>query len=313
MSRVDEALRRAAGEAVEGVGAETPVPISPSVAAAIDASESADAAAAAAHTLATAPAPVDHALPTVPDQSGTLLDRIDYRLAEKVVIDAKLSAASREQYRRLAAILHDAQAANGLKVVMIASAVAGEGKTLTATNLAMTFSESYRKRVLLIDADLRRPNLHQLFKVAAATGLSDGLTASEGSKLIVRQVSPGLSLLPAGRPTQDPMGALISDRMRRLIEEARDAFDWVIIDTPPFVLLPDAHLLARIADGVVVVVRAKSTPYALVKRTVDAIGNDQLLGVVLNAARETDYPGYYHYDDYYGSKRPEPAGVPAIR
>jgi Mrp family chromosome partitioning ATPase len=58
------------------------------------------------------------------------------------------------------------------------------------------------------------------------------------------------------------MGALISDRMRRLIEEARDAFDWVIIDTPPFVLLPDAHLLARIADGVVVVVRAKSTPYA---------------------------------------------------
>jgi len=310
MSRVDEALRRAAGEAVESVGTETPVPISPSVAAAIDASEG--AAAPPAQTLATAPAPVDLGLPAVPEQTGGLLDRIDYRLAEKVVIDANISAASREQYRRLAAILHDAQAANGLKVVMIASAVAGEGKTLTATNLAMTFSESYLKRVLLIDADLRRPNLHQLFKVAAATGLSDGLTAAEGSKLIVRQVSPGLSLLPAGRPTQDPMGALISDRMRRLIEEARDAFDWVIIDTPPFVLLPDAHLLARIADGVVVVVRAKSTPYALVKRTVDAIGSDQLLGVVLNAARETDYPGYYHYDDY-GSKRPESAGVPAIR
>jgi Mrp family chromosome partitioning ATPase len=137
-------------------------------------------------------------LSAVPEQTGGLLDRIDYRLAEKVVIDANISAASREQYRRLAAILHDAQAANGLKVVMIASAVAGEGKTLTATNLAMTFSESYLKRVLLIDADLRRPNLHQLFKVAAATGLSDGLTAAEGSKLIVRQVSPGCRCCPPG-------------------------------------------------------------------------------------------------------------------
>jgi Mrp family chromosome partitioning ATPase len=137
--------------------------------------------------------------------------------------------------------------------------------------------------------------------------------ASGETKLIVRQITTGLSLLPAGRPTQDPMEALISERMRRLIDEARDAFDWVIIDTPPLVLLPDAHLLAPMADGVLMVVRAKSTPYAMAKRAVDAIGSGRLLGVVLNAARETDYPRYYHYDDYYGGQRPETTGVVAVR
>ena len=173
----------------------------------------------------------------------------------------------------------------------------------------MTFSESYRKRVLLIDADLRRPMLHQVFKVAAATGLGEGLTGAQPAKLIVRQIMPGLSLLPAGRPSADPIEGLTSDRMRHLISEARESFDWVIIDTPPLVLLPDAHLLAPIADGVVMVVRAKSTPYALVKRAVDAIGN-RLLGVVLNGADQRDSPGYEHYDDYnaYGLQEAEASG-----
>jgi Mrp family chromosome partitioning ATPase len=86
------------------------------------------------------------------------VDSIEVRTAAvlgKTVADPKLSAVSREQYRQLAATLHNAQAENGLKAVMIASAVGGEGKTLTAANLALTFAESYRRRVLLVDADLR--------------------------------------------------------------------------------------------------------------------------------------------------------------
>jgi Mrp family chromosome partitioning ATPase len=116
---------------------------------------------------------------------------------------------------------------------MIASAVAGEGKTPTAVNLALTLSGSYRKRVLLIDADLRRPAMHQVFRIDASKGLTDGLEPASEAKLVVRQVTPTLSVLPAGRPTADPMAALISERMRRLIEEARETFEWVIIDTPP--------------------------------------------------------------------------------
>ena len=116
---------------------------------------------------------------------------------------------------------------------MIASAVAGEGKTLTAANLALTLSESYRKRVLLIDADLRRPSLHTVFSVDTSSGLSDGLGPASEAKLVVRQVSPH-ARRAAGRTTDARSdGGLTSDRMRRLIQEARDTFDWVIIDTPP--------------------------------------------------------------------------------
>jgi protein-tyrosine kinase len=247
--------------------------------------------------------PAADASESTSSERKTLFERIDARLAEKVVADANMSAVSREQYRRLAAILHDAQGNTGLRVVMVASAVPGEGKTLTATNLALTLSDSYRRRVLLIDADLRKPTLHQVFRLNSATGLMDGLESATEVKLVVRQVSPYLSVLPAGHPTTDPMAALTSDRMRRLIDEAKETFDWVIIDTPPLMLLPDAHLLSALVDGAVLVVRADSTPHELVKRTAETIGRPRVLGVVLNQALNqpgTGYGGYYGYGYGYG-------------
>src|SRR6476661_7528340 len=110
-------------------------------------------------------------------------------------VGANMLPASREQYRRLAAALHHAQAATGVKVVMIASAVANEGKTLTAANLALTLSESYRRNVLLIDADLRRPSLHTMFQVEGAPGLSDGLISIDEPKLPLHRLSPRLAVL----------------------------------------------------------------------------------------------------------------------
>src|SRR5206468_6737601 len=111
------------------------------------------------------------------------------------------------------ASLHQAQAVNGTKVVMITSAVVGEGKTLTASNVAMTLSHSYQKRVLLIDADFRRPSVHAVFGIDAGRGLMDGLT-SEKQRVQVRQVSPRLSILPVGKPTSDPIAMLTSTFMR---------------------------------------------------------------------------------------------------
>lgn len=222
------------------------------------------------------------------------------QVAEKIVTDPRMPGTSREQYRRVAAVLHDSQAANRTQVVMVASAVAGEGKTLTAANVALTLSNSYRKRVLLIDGDLRRPALHQVFRIEISCGLTDGLDASGDTKIVVRQVTPTLSLLPAGRPTSDPMASLTSERMRRLVDEARELFDWIIIDTPPLMLLPDANLLASMADAALLVVRAESTPHAMVKRAMDAIGRSRVLGVVLNNATVGPHGGYDGYsNDYY--------------
>jgi capsular exopolysaccharide synthesis family protein len=204
-----------------------------------------------------------------------------------------------EQYRKLAGILHHAQLERSLKVVMVTSAMAGEGKTLTATNLALTFSESYRRSVLLIDADLRRPTLHETFQVPNLSGLGDGLRAEAEQKLSVVQVSPRLSLLTAGRPDPDPMSGLTSDRMQRLFDEAASRFDWVIVDTPPVGLLSDARLLAAMAHGTLLVVQAGRTPYAMVRRAVEAIGRDRILGVVLNQAEEyAGTPGYSYYNYY---------------
>jgi protein-tyrosine kinase len=234
--------------------------------------------------------------------SVPLLERIDGSLAQKIVIDQSTMAASREQYRRLAATLHHAQTATGIKVVMIASAAPAEGKTLTAANLALTFSESYRRNVLLIDADLRRPALHTVFGTDNASGLTEGLIAPIERRLPVRAITGRLGLLQAGRPSSDPMAGLTSDRMRRLIGEARESFDWIVIDSPPVGLLPDANLLAAMVDGVVMVVKAGETSYELVNRAIETVGRSRVLGIVLNRAEAASYGyGYSYHTGYYGA------------
>jgi len=321
MSRIDEARRRAAGEPdpVEGpAGSLTALPTEePGNAVAL--ADEAYPTEATAPTLAAAtattnrrpeppetePPPAGGAYRTTEshdpkDKDGSLFERLDSRLTEKLVIDQNMSAISREQYRRLAAVLHDAQSTNGLQVLMVASAVAGEGKTLTAANLALTFSESYQRRVLLIDGDLRRPTLHSVFRLDTASGLADGLLSASDTKMVVRQVSSRLAVLPAGRPSSDPMAGLTSERMKRLLAEARGAFDWVILDTPPVMLLPDAHLMASIVDGAVLVVRAGSTPYELVRRASEAIGRSRIVGIVLNRAEPSSQKDHYYYS--YGGK-----------
>jgi capsular exopolysaccharide synthesis family protein len=248
-------------------------------------------------------APVAATTTMLQSEPPSLFSRIDSKLAAKVVVDQRMQPAYREQYRRLAAELHHRQGLTGLKVVMVASAVVGEGKTLTASNLALTLSESYQRNVLLMDADLRRPSINVVFGMNGAPGLADGLTSVKEEKLTLHQISSYLSILPAGRPSSDPLAALTSDRMRRLIAEARQVFDWVVIDTPPVGLIADANLLVSMVDGAILVVHAGSTRYALVKRAVDALGPDRILGVVLNRvespARAYGYGSDYYYGHYH--------------
>jgi capsular exopolysaccharide synthesis family protein len=216
-------------------------------------------------------------------------------LAGKVVSGPRMDAGSAEQYRRLAAALHHVQVDRGIKKVMVTSAVAGEGKSLTALNLALTLSESYRRRVVVLDADLRCPRIHELLDVPNVAGLSEALADSRQSKLVtLLQVSPRLSVLPAGRPNPDPMSALTSRRMALILDEAAANFDWVIVDTPPVVLLPDTNLLAGMVDVAIVVIRAGRTGYDLVDRAVHAVGRQRVLGVVLNHVDDEDLPIQYY-------------------
>jgi protein-tyrosine kinase len=222
------------------------------------------------------------------------------RLRDKMVLADNVSQGVLEQYRKLAASLHHSQTQHGTRIVMMASTLAGEGKTLTATNLALTLSESYRRRVALIDADLRRPAIHEMFDLPNVSGLNEVLIETDGATgCEIFEVSQHLAVLTAGRPNPDPISRLTSERMRRLVAAAADEFDWVIVDTPPVGLLTDAKLLASMVDAVILVVAAGRTPYRLVHRSVEALGRERIFGVVLNKVAAQDLWRDYSYS-YYG-------------
>ena len=219
------------------------------------------------------------------------------KTAGKIVGGVEMDPRSAEQYRRLAASLHQVQVERGIKKVMVASAVAGEGKTLTALNLAITLSESYLRRVVLVDADLRCPRVHELLDSAPIHGLNEALKAAHPTPLILTTVSPRLSILPAGQADPDPMGQLTGPRMATVLTELSLKFDWVVVDTSPVVLLPDANLLAGMVDGAVIVIRAGQTSYDLVDRAIQELGRKRILGLVLNQVEDkvSQYPASAYY------------------
>jgi capsular exopolysaccharide synthesis family protein len=201
-------------------------------------------------------------------------------------------------YVRLAAQLHALRKHRVLTTLMVASALPNEGKSLTVANLALALSGTYGKRVLLVDADLRRPSLHEIFDVPNSAGLSEALLDPAITALRPVVLWDKLAFVPAGNADRDPLAALTSSHLDRLLADQAKRFDWVIVDAPPLVVFPDAHLLASAADGVLVVVRAGSTPLADVEATVKILGRDRVVGVVLNRA-STPSSGYYS-KPYYG-------------
>jgi protein-tyrosine kinase len=223
----------------------------------------------------------------------------------KLLAGPGLDPVALEQYRRLAALLHQSQVQNQLRSVIVASAVPGEGKTLTSINLALTLSGSFRRRVVLVDADLRRPTVHDVLRIPNVTGLNEGLKADGNWNPPLIEIGEHLSVLTAGRPNPDPMSALTSHRMRQLIQDLREQFEWVIIDTAPVGLLSDAHLLSDMVDGAVLVIAAGRAPYRLVEQAVESLGRDRLLGVVLNRIQPAMMSQAYGYGayKYYGERR----------
>jgi capsular exopolysaccharide synthesis family protein len=238
----------------------------------------------------------------VPAGPAARLHNFDHAVQPTLVVGDQASAVMREQFRKMAASLYRLRDQRPLGIVMIVSAVPGEGKTLTSSNLALTLSESYLSRVLLVDADLRRPSIHRVFGLANSTGLKDDLAAVPDRSLSTARVSSHLDVLTAGSAEMDPMGALTSERLRSMLRRASEQFEWVIIDTPPAALLPDAKILAGLADAAVLVVEANSTDYQDSQRAVEAIGADRIVGVVLNqVANGKNLEQYYrNYGDAGG-------------
>src|SRR5467141_2290497 len=212
----------------------------------------------------------------------------------------------------LISILSPSQNGEGPRIIVLTSACPGDGKTTVACNLSIAMAEIGRK-VLLIDGDLRRPRLHKIFGVSNTWGLSDLLWADNPletvpiSHLVRETEISGLSLMPGGSCGITPSNLFYSPRMSRLLRRLRSEFDMVMIDAPPVIHLADARVLGRLADGVILVIRAgqTTTESALFASQRFAEDGTRVLGTVLNSwdpktSRGYGYGSYRDYQEYVG-------------
>jgi capsular exopolysaccharide synthesis family protein len=225
------------------------------------------------------------ASPVVRNEAGAGRSLADFDPAfdGKLVVTADATDSAIEQYDRLAETLVRWQVERGAKTIMISSALPREGRTLTVTNLALTLSERRGQHVLLVDADLASPSIHEIFELSNATGLSDSLHAGRVHMPVV-EVSSRLTVLPAGPVEGDPMETLVSNGMRTFILESAPRFDWVLLDTPAVSMVTDPHLLAWLCDGVLLVVGAGATSCRVVEQAIADLGVERVIGTVLNRA-----------------------------
>jgi protein-tyrosine kinase len=204
------------------------------------------------------------------------------RLDRRVLAATATDSMAAEQYRALRTRMLHSDNGNAVHVVLITSPGRGEGKTLTAANLALTMAQDYQRRICLVDADLRYPQLHRLFGLPDGPGLSDVLSGHVPlDEALVTIEDQQITILPAGRAHGRPAELLGTTTMRRTLEALRTQFDRVVVDAPAAAPLADVGILTPLVDSVLLVVRAGVTVKPAIH---DAIDPSKLLGVVLNEA-----------------------------
>lgn len=219
--------------------------------------------------------------------------------AELIAHEEPMSHAA-ESLRTLRAALFLTTASGPPSRFIVTSARPQEGKSCVAANLAVSLSQM-GKRVVLVDADLRRPRLHRIFDVEISPGLTNYLTGSSALPELLRKTAvPSVELVASGPIPPNPAELLDSERMRLILDELERRYDFVLLDAPPALGFADVPLLSRFAGSVLLVVRAGETPRKIARRAGDYLLRIQakVLGVVLNDVA-ADRPGYYYYD-YYG-------------
>lgn len=221
------------------------------------------------------------------------LVRLSSTWGERLAAGPHARPALVEQFRQLAGTLHHLQRTRRIRSVMVTSASPGDGKTLTAVNLALVLSESYRANVMLIDADLRNPSIPNFSSTVDGVSLSDALRSETDQRLALVQLTPTLTLLPAGAPIPNSIEALTSPRMRLILDEAVERYDWVILDASPIGPATDPRLLTSMVDGSLFVIRAGQTQFEDVQRGIDALGREHVLGIVLNGVEGGAFTAYY--------------------
>jgi protein-tyrosine kinase len=205
-----------------------------------------------------------------------------------------------EQYKILREQIKRIDNEEGGRLLAIMSPVKGDGKSTVAANLAAAIALDHEQQVLLIDADLRCPSIHNFFGIKSTPGLADYLSSESRSNLMsyVQNTSlQGLRVLPAGRPTNLSSELLATEKMKTLLKEIPVKFPGhqVIIDTSPVLSTPDPLVLAQFVDKIVMVIRAGTTPRECLSEAIKSLGSDRVKGIILNGADFGPTSKYYYY------------------
>jgi non-specific protein-tyrosine kinase len=227
------------------------------------------------------------------------------KIRENRCISALDDAPESDFYKVLRTHIQLAASKKGWRTFMITSAQPGEGKTLTAVNLAFSFARAYNQTVLLVDADLKRQQVHRYLGIESEFGLLDYLLDERSmSECLLWPEVQKLVLMSGARTIRDSSELLGSPMMHRFVEEVRDRYAdrYVFFDTPPILLGADTMALAPFVDGIVVIVKANTTSRDMVKKAIDLLPKEKILGVVLNA-HDVDVRTYYYYHKYYQQQK----------
>jgi protein-tyrosine kinase len=209
------------------------------------------------------------------------------------------SANAAEQFRTLRSRLYQLRGSQQLRTLLIASSVPAEGKTFVTNNLAQAIVRQPDRRCLIIDADLRCSRLHVPLGAPPSPGLTDYLLGDADEAAVIQHGHEGnLCFIPGGKEVANPSELLLNGRLKILLERVTPIFDWVILDSPPLLPVADASLLADHVDGVILVVRAASTPTVAAERACQELQGRNVVGVVLNAVDESHAYGTYYYAGY---------------
>ena len=220
----------------------------------------------------------------------------------KLVAQSDPKNPAAEAYRVIRTSIQFAQAGKNLQSIMVTSCTPDEGKSLTIANLAVVLTQA-GKSVLVLDCDMRNPTVHKNFGLSNRVGLSSCISLGTALAEAVQATQvPGLYALTAGVIPPNPSELLGSERMQQLLQEAKEQYDYVLVDVPPVLPVTDALLVSRIVDGVVIVIESGNVKVEAardVKQNLLGAGAN-ILGVVLNKVR-SEHHGYgYGYYYYYG-------------
>ena len=232
------------------------------------------------------------------DDAEIAPERFKHYQKQRLAVLSDPNSIPSEQYGILAMKVEQWMEQSGGRVLVVTSAAGGEGKSVTALNLSLALSASLQGRVLLVDSDLRRPRVHQKLGLTTTKGFSDLVTQTGGDISPYISKLGNLDVIVGGTLPVNPLGLLSSPQARELLARLRKEYQLIVFDSPPIVPIADSLVLAGLADGVVIVVRARQTRRELFRRAIEGLGDANVIGVVLNDVDNGDTSYAYAYRYY---------------